>query len=131
MSNPAKQKGTAFETLITNFLLRNGFPRVFRPALTGSGDVGDINGAGKSTPSGFKHVIFQCKNQKTFKLGQWMVATKDQAERKGNSQPVDAPPAVPILVVKRPGMGANNVGKNYGILELEDLAQLLLEAGYS
>lgn len=127
MANPSKQKGTSFETLVTNFLKTHGFHRAYRPALTGSGDVGDVNGVGRNiddTVTGFKHVIFQCKNYKKYSLGPWMKATKEQAFRKGDD-------TVPILVVKRHGMGASNVGKNFLIMELEDGLDLLREAGYS
>jgi hypothetical protein len=131
MSNPAKQKGTSFETLIVNLLKVRGFPRAYRPALTGTGDVGDINGVGKVDRYGvFRHVVFQCKNQKTFKLGSWMNDTKEQAERKKEAASI-AQPAVPVLVVKRPGYGSATAGKNYAIMELEDMVSLLQEAGYS
>jgi hypothetical protein len=129
MSNPAKQKGTSFETLCVNFLKAKGFLNVFRPALTGKGDTGDINGIEVLTqphcgPANVgKKAIIQCKNQRTLKLPEWMRATKEQAARV-------APDTLGILVVKRNGAGAKAVGQNYAIMELEDLATLLLEAGY-
>ena len=43
MSNPSKQKGTAFETAVVEFLKSQGFP-VERRALHGNTDKGDISG---------------------------------------------------------------------------------------
>lgn len=131
MSNPAKAKGTSFETLVVNFLKSVGFPRVYRPALTGGGDVGDINGVGKVDSQGiFRHVIFQCKNHKKYALSSWMKDTNEQGDRKREAS-VHAQGAVPILVVKRPGFGASKTGQNFAIMELDALTELLQEAGYS
>jgi hypothetical protein len=44
MGNRAKQKGTAFETLVRQYLNDNGFPEAQRTVLKGGGDTGDING---------------------------------------------------------------------------------------
>lgn len=118
----ARQKGTAFETLIVNYLKSKGFIAPIRPALTGIGDTGDINGIRNEA----RQVAVQCKNQKTFKLSEWLNATKEQAGRLGGV----GNPALPVLVVKRPGMGKDKVGKTYAVLELDDLADLLQEAGY-
>ncbi len=117
-----------FETMIVNFLKLKGFSKVFRPALTGIGDTGDINGIQRSkldswSIKGGRQIIIQCKNQRTLKLPEWMRATKEQAARV-------APDTLGILVVKRNGAGAKAVGQQYAIMELEDLATLLLEAGY-
>ena len=135
MSNPSKQKGTAFETQCVNYL-KTWFPRIYRPALQGGMDTGDINGVlqelEETSPEGqytwYRHLIFQCKNHKAFKLSEWMKATKEQAANKAEGTLVEE--AVGVLLVKRKGVGDQNMGKTYAIMELEDLVNLLLEAGY-
>lgn len=60
MSNPSKQKGTAFETAVVNYLDAAGIP-VRRNPPAGSKDVGDI-----STTDG--DWIIECKNTKRIDL---------------------------------------------------------------
>lgn len=120
MSNKNKQKGTSFETMIKRYLNENGFPDAERTALKGGADTGDINGV-KNRHSG-RNAIFQCKNQRTFQLSQWLDDTVEQAKNKGD--------AVPTLVVKRPNKGVNALGDSYVVMRLSDLVDLLKEAGY-
>ncbi|CAB4154308.1 hypothetical protein UFOVP629_44 [uncultured Caudovirales phage] len=120
MANPAKQKGTSFETLIRTYLNDNGFPIAHRTVLKGGGDTGDINGIRNKEN---RQVAVQCKNQKAFSLSKWLNDTVEQAKNlKG---------ALPALVVKRPGKGEKAVGDSYAVLRLSDLVELLKEAGYS
>ena len=118
MANRAKQKGTSFETLVRQYLNDNGFPVAHRTVLKGGGDTGDINGV----QSGNRQVAFQCKNQKAFSFSEWLNDTVDQANNLGN--------ALPALIVKRPGKGAQATGESYAVLRLCDLVDLLKEAGY-
>jgi hypothetical protein len=67
-------------------------------------------------------VAVQCKNQRQFQLSQWLNDTVEQASRLGG--------AVPALVVKRPGKGEKALGESYVVMRLEDLTDLLIEAGY-
>lgn len=120
MGNKAKAKGTSFEVLIRDYLISKGFIHAHRPALSGGKDTGDINGlANRKT---LRKVAVQCKNQKAFQLSQWLNDTVEQADRLGG--------AVPVLVVKRPGKGEKALGDSYVVMRLEDLADLLDEAGY-
>ena len=121
MSNPSKQKGTAFETLICAYLVERGFKAAHRTALSGGYDTGDINGIVNYHTDA--EVAVQCKNQKKFDLSGWLEATITQAERLNN--------AVPVLVVKRPGKGANSRGENYAVMRLSDVVSLLKEANYT
>jgi Holliday junction resolvase len=121
MSNPAKQKGTSFETLIRQYLNDHGFENARRVALQGGGDTGDINGIQSASTN--KQVAIQCKNQKKFDLSSWLNATVEQAARLDD--------ALPVLVVKRPGKGVAAAGDNYVIMRLEDLIYLLKEANFS
>lgn len=122
MGNRHKAKGTSFETLIVKYLRSRSFRKAYRPATKGGRDTGDINGiAGPS-----RQAIIQCKNQRKFNLSGWLndaVSQAQQEEVGGN--------ALPVLVVKRPGVGEKSLGETYAILRLEDLSSLLKEAGYN
>jgi Holliday junction resolvase len=120
MSNFAKQKGTSFETLIREYLNKQGFKDARRVALQGGGDTGDINGI-KHGLTGQK-VAIQCKNQKAFNLSSWLNDTVEQAARLDD--------ALPVLVVKRPGKGVAAVGDNYVVMRFDDLINLLKVAGF-
>jgi len=122
MGNKNKAKGTSFETLIVRYLRSRSFKKAFRPSLSGKYDSGDINGI--ASPR--RQAIVQCKNQKKFDFSGWLndaVSQAQQEEVGGN--------ALPILVVKRPGVGEKTLGETYAILRLEDLSSLLKEAGYN
>lgn len=121
MGNKNKAKGTSFETLIVKYLRGRGFAKCYRPATKGGYDTGDINGiVGRA-----RQAIVQCKNQRKFNLSGWLndaVAQAQQEEVGGN--------AIPVLVVKRPGVGEKSIGETYAIMRLEDASSLLKEAGY-
>lgn len=122
MGNKHKAKGTSFETLIVKYLRPRGFRKAYRPATSGSYDSGDINGIRSAS----RQAIIQCKNQRKFDLSGWLDDTVAQAQQEavgGN--------ALPVLVVKRPGVGEKSLGDTYAILRLEDLSSLLKEAGYN
>lgn len=121
MGNRMKAKGTSFETLIVRYLRERSFRKSYRPATKGEYDTGDINGI--ASPR--RQAIIQCKNQKKFDLSGWLNAAVSQAQQEevgGN--------ALPILVVKRPGVGEKSLGETYAIMRLEDITSLLKEAGY-
>jgi hypothetical protein len=124
--NRMKAKGTAFETMVCNWLISHGFTRAYRPATSGSYDTGDINGIVRHYGVNHRQAIIQCKNAKTFNLSGWLNDANDQA-----AQPKVGGDALPIVVFKRPGIGAVNLGDTYALLRLEDLRSLLHEAGYS
>lgn len=115
-----KQKGTAFETEVLRHLESKGFLAAHRTATKGGQDTGDINGIVNVHSK--RRVVVQCKNQRSFDLSGWLNATGEQASRLGG--------AVPVLTIKRPRIGPSNSGKHYAVLELDELIQLLLEAGY-
>jgi len=121
MSNPSKRKGTAFEVLVKEYFQRGPFKAAHRVALSGINDTGDINGIINRETG--REVAVQCKNQKTFKLSEWLDDTVEQAGKLGN--------AVPLLVVKRPGKGAQSLDETYAVMRLCDAVALLEEAGYA
>lgn len=120
MGNRNKAKGTAFETLVKNYLNNKGFKNARRAVLEGAEDKGDIHGIHHRS-TGWQ-VCVQCKNQRSFDLSGWLNATVEQAGRLGDAHPV--------LVVKRPGKGEKAVGESYAVMRLDDLIALLEEAGY-
>lgn len=111
--NRNKQKGTAFETLITQ-ALQHAFPeddRIDRAPLRGAKDEGDIRGV----CSPFGRVVIECKNHNRLELAQWV----DEAEvERGNADAIAA-----VVVHKRKGKG--KAGDQYVTLTLRDLIFLL------
>lgn len=120
MGNKHKAKGTSFETLIKDYLVIKGFRGARRTALAGSGDTGDINGIVQKITN--RPLCIQCKNQKKWNVSGWLNDTVDQAARLGS--------ALPSLVIKRPGKGANSVGESYVVMRLDDFVELLQDAQF-
>ena len=91
-----KQKGTAFETLVTRYLSAAlGDDRIHRMPLLGGGDQGDI--AGIRTLLG-EVVTVECKAHKRMDLGTWL---REAEVERGNA---DA--AVAVVLHKRHGKAA-------------------------
>lgn len=107
-----RQKGTAFETLIVDYLRDHGFPYAERRALHGTNDKGDITGTGP--------LVWECKNHKTLALSEWMRETEIERD--------NATADVGVLVVKRRGYG--QAADQYAVLPLAVLVALLKTAGY-
>lgn len=93
MVNRAKQRGTAAETAVVNYLRSQGFPLVERRALAGSLDKGDI--------SGLLHCCVEVKDQVKLTFGPWLKESQVEtvnakarwgwvwAKRKGFTDPAD------------------------------------------
>lgn len=131
--NRMKALGTGFETDVVNYLRARGFPNAYRPATASQYDSGDINGIkryNKPLPGEgngtYRHAIIQCKRVAKFNLSGWLNDAVGQAK-----QEIVGCDALPIVVFKRPGVGVKTLGESYALLRLEDIAQLLKEAGYS
>ena len=107
----SKAKGTAFETLIVNYL-REFYPNVERRTLSGVHDKGDIAGTNKK-------LIWECKDHKTLNFSGWL---KESEIERGNANAEYG-----IVVAKRRGYG--DAGSQYAVLTLEALVQLLEKAG--
>lgn len=109
MSNPNKQKGTAFESAIRDYLRSRGID-AYRPAQEGYKDVGDLHGVSP--------FVLQAKNYKD-------LAT---ALREGvdgvQKQKVHARERYGAAVIKRARKGVSDA---YVVVRLEDFADLLLE----
>lgn len=121
MGNRSKAKGTAFEVLVRDYLIKKGFIHAHRTALEGGLDKGDIHGIAQAETH--RKVCIQCKNDKSFNISGWLNDTVEQAGRLGG--------AVPALVVKRKGKGEKALGDSYVVMRLDDLVDLLQEARYS
>jgi hypothetical protein len=121
VANRSKAKGTAFEVLVRDYLIKKGFIHAHRTALEGGQDKGDIHGIIRRAT--MRKVAVQCKNDKSFNISGWLNDTVEQAQRLND--------AVPVLVVKRKGKGEKALGDSYAIMRLDDLVQLLEEADYS
>lgn len=116
MSNPAKQKGSAYERLIVAFLREHGF-RVDRTRAGWSDDRGDVHGI--SGPDGRPFVV-ECKNHRTTALAGWISELRIECANAGAE--------VGAVVHKR--VGSTSGEDQYATLPLGMLVQLLQEAGY-
>lgn len=122
MSNPAKQKGTSFETAIKRYLNNKGFKKAERTSLKGGEDTGDINGIQNTKTE--RKLAIQCKNQRKLSLSGWLDDTVSQAYKLEEG-------SLPALVVKRAGKGDKALGDTYVVMRLDDFVTLLKEADYS
>ena len=106
----SKQKGTFAETAVAQYL-KQFWANVERRALAGINDKGDI--------SGVKDFVIEIKNQKSYKLPEWM--TETEQERLNAGVPYG------LLLVKPNKVGVINVNKWWGIMPLEQIVGLLIE----
>lgn len=108
----AKQKGTAFERAIADYLKQAmNDERIDRAPLAGAKDKGDI--AGVVSP--FGRVVLELKNHNRQELAVWV----DEAEvERGNADAL-----VGVVVHKRRGKG--QPGDQYVTLTLDGLVKLL------
>jgi hypothetical protein len=106
MTNVSKNKGTAFETAVVNWLHDHGFPKARRLPLVGAKDVGDVGG--------LDGVVLELKNCKAAALGEWMKEAEVEAHN------ADAP--VYAVVHKRRGKGTDEA---YVTVPLHVFAKLL------
>lgn len=109
MSNPAKQKGTSFETAVVTYLREHDIT-ARRNALTGSQDSGDIL-VGPWT--------LEAKNRKVYAFGVAVDEAKAEAAHAGTPRYA--------AVIKRNGKG--DVARAFVVMELEQFAAVLIDAG--
>jgi hypothetical protein len=111
VSNPSKQRGTAFEAALVNYLHRRGHPHIERRTLSGAHDRGDIAGVAST--------VIEAKACRTITLSEWVNEAQDEA-RNANA-------SIGIVVAKR--RGTSDVGQAYAVLPFAQLVTLLEEAG--
>lgn len=96
----SKQKGTAFETAVVNYLHEHGFPLSERRTLSGQHDKGDIAGVIGWT--------LECKNRKTLDLS----GAVDEARKEAGN----ARTSWYAAIIKRPRKG--DAGEAYVVMPL-------------
>lgn len=116
MTNRPKQIGTATETALVRYFRARGWPRADRLALRGSGDIGDIGLDPRLCieVKGGKAAETASDTQVTW----WLVEAQREAEAKGA--------ALPILIMKRKGVGAANCGRWWAVMTSENYDALRL-----
>jgi Holliday junction resolvase len=107
-----KQKGTAAETAVVNWLKKQGRKQVERRSLNGTQDRGDI--------AGIPCVVIEVKNHKTMKLSEWM----KELEVEMRNDKADTG----VVIHKK--TGTTDVGQWYASMPVEVWYQLIKEAGY-
>lgn len=108
----AKQKGTAAETAVVNWLKEQGRKHVERRSLNGVNDRGDI--------AGVPGVVIEVKNHKEMKLSQWI--SELEIEIKNDKADTG------IIIHKK--RGTTNVGEWYATMPAQLWYDLIKEAGY-
>jgi hypothetical protein len=106
----SKQKGTLAETAVADYL-RQTFPAVERRALAGVNDKGDLSNVPFS--------VVEVKNQRSYKIHEWMKET--EVER------LNAGEELGVLVIKPNGVGVSNVDKWWAVVSLETITALIEE----
>ena len=112
MSNPSKQRGTAWETAIVRTLRVNGFPNAERRALAGTHDLGDV--------TGIPGVVIEAKRQKQLALAAWV----DEAVVEGINAEAD------VAAVWAHRKGKANPLDGYVVMTGRQFVALLHEAGH-
>ena len=111
VSNPRKEKGSAYERLIVGYLRDRGY-EVDRTRAGWSDDRGDIHG--------IEGVVFECKNHKRMDLSGWLAElVVEMANAKSD---------MGVVVHKK--QGATNPADQYATLPFGLFVDLLRKAGY-
>ena len=116
VTNPQKQKGSAYERSIVSYLRECGF-RVDRTRAGWSDDRGDIHGVVSRDGRPF---VFECKNHARLNLAGWVSELNIEIANAGG--------VAGVVVHKR--RGSTHAPEQYATLPFGMLVQLLKEAGY-
>lgn len=108
----SKQKGTAAETAVVNWLKDKGRKTVERRALNGVLDRGDI--------SGIASVVIEVKNHAKMELSQWVSELETEIKNDNADTGV-------VIHKKR---GTTNVGEWYATMPASIWYEILKKAGY-
>ena len=108
--NPAKRKGTSWETEVVRYLSSHGFPNVYRQVPMGPKDEGDIGGV--------PHFALEAKNVKTITLSEFVKQANHEAGNKG------VPWGVSVIKKRRA-----NVADGYVVMDLATFAEVAWAAG--
>ena len=108
-----KQKGTALETAAARYLSEQLGVDVRRNALMADLDQGDLYGVRAAG----KHFCIECKNEKAYKLAEWM----KELEREMTYSDTN----VGCVLFHRNGVGLQNMGKQFVLMDVDILIRLL------
>ena len=117
MSNPQKNKGSAYERSVVNYLRSQGFT-VERTRAGWTDDRGDIHGMHSASGRPF---TFECKTHRRDGLPGWIRELAVEVENAGGD----------IGAVIHKKVGTTEGGEQYATMPLSMLVSLLREAGYS
>ena len=116
MSNPQKNKGSAYERSIVNYLRSAGFD-ADRTRAGWTDDRGDVHGV---TDIQGRPFTFECKNHRRDNLPGWIVELEREIANAGGD----------IGVVVHKKHGTTKPEDQYASLPLRMLVQLIKKAGY-
>lgn len=116
MVNRSKQKGTAQESLIRDYLKTVWNPDIERMPLSGGKDRGDI--AGFRVGAGRHLIAFEIKNRTQVSLSEWIKEAQQEAENYGA--------VAGVACFKRKGKAA--AGDQYVLATLSDFIAILRAA---
>jgi hypothetical protein len=108
----SKQKGTAAETAVVNWLKDKGREHVERRSLNGSNDRGDI--------AGLPGLVIEVKNHARMELSQWLSELEVEI-RNDNAN-------TGVVIHKK--KGTTDVGDWYATMPVSVWFDLIEEAGY-
>lgn len=108
----SRAKGTAWESLIVDYLRRNGVTHAERRALNGNQDRGDI--------AGLPGVVIEAKNAARITLAEWLDEANQEALNDGAE--------IGLVWAKRKGRAAADHG--YIVMDPITLMVLLRAGGY-
>lgn len=108
----SKQKGTAAETAVVNWLKEQGRKHVERRSLSGTNDRGDI--------AGIPSVVIEVKNHARMELAQWI--SELETEMKNDKAETGV-----VIHKKR---GTTDVGEWYATIPVSIWYTLIQQAGY-
>ena len=112
MSSTSKQKGSAHERAVVDYLKANGWKHAERRLAGDKNDRGDI--------AGVPGIVLECKNEKRIDLAQYMRELEVEAA-------IDKADAGAAIVKKR---GTTDVADYYAVMPVYMLVHLLKKAGY-
>lgn len=108
-----KDRGTRWESAVSDYLRGHGFIHAERRALSGARDKGDL--------TGIPGVVIECKSQARHSIAEWV----DEAEQERQNAAAD----LAAVWVKR--RGKTSPGHGYVVMDGDTFAYLLRAAGYS
>lgn len=111
-----KQIGTAFETACARYVSAETGQEVYRAALHGNADQGDLHGL----RAGRLKAVVECKCHKTYcraQVDEWRAQTVKERSNAGAD--------VALLVIKQPNTGAKSFHRQRCDIWLPDLMRLL------